>query len=182
MNQTCSLQDLQCVADCLFQAARDEYRFYALEIKNRQTKIQNIYFWIASSLFTLYGYVFHGLFTGTGYIHLEIAHIEPAIIPKLLVGAAFALCAWVVLTGVDAMRGRSEYADLLGRHSAFSTLESYVNTPNLEAIDAMRDLLKICQDSTLTLRNEPVRIGRHLRRSSWALIAAIICGILAFLF
>lgn len=178
----CEANALMDVADNLFQAARDEYRFYALDIKNRQTKIQNIYFWIASVMFTVYGTVFYGMFTGTGYIHLQLVQIEPVVIPKLLVCASFALCIWVIITGVSAMRGRNEARDILGGYSAYSTLESYINTPNLEPIDAMRDLLKICQDNTLSLREEPARIGAHLRRTSAALVAAMICGILAFLF
>lgn len=181
-NNTCGANDLMDVADSLFQAARDEYRFYALDIKNRQTKIQNIYFWIASVMFTVYGTLFYGMFTGKEYVHLELARIEPDIIPKALVCVSFALCIWVILTGVSAMRGRGEVKDLLGGHSAYSTLESYVNTPGLEPIDAMRDLLKTCQENTLPLRKEPARIGTHLRRTSWALVSALICGILAFLF
>lgn len=176
-------QPMSGVADILFQVVKEEYRLYSLDIRNRQTTIQNIYFWIASTLFTLYAAVFHGMFTGNTYIHLGIAQIEPAVLPKYLVFAAFSLCAYVILTGVNAMRGRGQGQRLmLGQYSAATLLNSYITTSNLTHTTAMCDLLERIGANAYENARANQRVGKHLRKTSYALILAIICGIIAFIF
>lgn len=170
------------LTDCLIDIARDEYKFFSLYFRNRQTAIQNIYFWIASILFTVYAAAFQGVFFDTGYLHLEIAQITPEILPKILVALAFALCAWVILTGIDAMRGRKNTRHFLGAYTAASLLKDYTNAKNLTNIDAMIDLLQICQKNIDANAMECERMGKHLRNNSIALVIAVVCGLFAFLF
>lgn len=172
------------MADLLFQAARDEYKFFTLEMKNRQTTIQNMYFWIASALFTVYGAAFRGMFIGKDFLHLGMMKAIPdpwyLHLHQAVVFMAFTLCACVVLTGVDALRGRGATNHFLGGNTALSMLESYLATANLSHMDAIRDLLKECEKNTAYNAGECKRMGKHLRHSSLALVWAIFCGLLAF--
>jgi len=174
--------DLAGMADKLFQAAQAEYKLYSLDIKNRQTTIQNIYFWIAATLFTLYGAIFQGMFKGTAYTHLAILEITPAILPKLIIVVAFVMCAYVVLTGVNVMRGRGTGNRLLlGEYSASSLLDSYLDTENSTYVASMRHLVALISENAYANAVECERVGKHLRKTSYALITAIICGLIAFI-
>lgn len=170
------------VADDLIAIAKDNFKFYALEIRNRQTTIQNIYFWIASALFTVYAAAFKGAFTGNDFIHLGIfPHIQP-FEHKRLIAMAFILCAWVIFTGVDAMRGRGQgHRELLGSYSTLAMLESYLRTPNLSEMDIRRHFLKECETNIQINAQDCVRMGRHLRRTSVTLLTSMSCGLFAFL-
>lgn len=168
-----SKHDLVNIADILFQTAQSEYKFYFLEVKNRQTTIQNIYFWIAATLFTLYGAVFQGIFNGTSYIHLAIFEITPTIVPKIMIIASFILCAYVVLTGVNAMRGRDSGSRLLlGKYSPSTLLDSYLDTKDSSYEAAMRHLISIISENAYANALDCQRVGKHLRKTSYALVAA----------
>lgn len=169
------------VTENLIGIARDEFKFYALEIKNRQTTIQNIYFWIASALFTVYAAAFKGLFTGQEFIHLAFLPNFPAVAHKAIVLIAFAVCGWVIFTGVSAMRGRNlGHRDILGSHTPLAMLEGYLKAQSLTQPDIIRHLLRECKRSTLHNAEECERIGKHLRNTSWALVTSMGFGAFAF--
>ncbi len=138
MPETLQLDDIPTVvAENLILIARDNYKLYSLEIKNRQTTLQNIYFWIASALFTVYAAAFQGLFTGKEFIHLGILPAISTDEHKFIVMAAFFFCICVIFTGVDAMRGRGEgQVPILGRAATpLGLLDGYLTTPEITKLD-----------------------------------------------
>lgn len=171
------------VATNLLQIAKDNYKLYALDLKNRQTTLQNIYFWIASSLFTLYAAAFRGLLTGQPYTHFSLLEITPACMPQVFLITAFGCCGWVILTGVDAMRGRGSGERLiLDRITPAGMLDYYMSLPGDDAIKAMRHLMEEIEKNAHNNALRCQRVGIHLRHTSWALIVAICCGLAILIF
>lgn len=171
------------VATNLFQVAKDNYKLYALDMKNRQTTLQNIYFWIASSLFTLYAAAFRGLLMGQPYTHFSILEITPAYMPQVFLITAFGCCGWVILTGINAMRGRGSGERLiLGRTTPANMLDYYMSMPDGDALKAMRHLMEEIEKNAHKNALRCQAVGVHLRHTAWALIAAIWCGLAILIF
>lgn len=171
------------ITENLIFIARDNYRLYSLDIRNRQTTIQNIYFWIASALFTVYAAAFQPLFMGKEFLHLAILPEIPPLAHKFLVVCAFSLCAYVIFTGVDAMRGRGEGQELiLGEYSPLAVYEGYLRNNELSEADICRHFLRECQKHGYANARECARNGKHLRNTSYALLFSMFLGTIAFLF
>lgn len=175
-------EKLALIAEKLIDVARDEFKFYTLEIRNRQTTIQNIYFWIAASLFSVYVAVFGGVFADKPIMHLELIPICPSLLHKIVIMLGFFMIIAIILTGIDNMRGRG-FGDrnITGASTPLALYEAYLSAPELTKSEIVRHFLDQCAKNIDYNASECVRVGKHLRRTSYSLIISIVIGILAFI-
>lgn len=170
------------IADKLINIAIEEHKFYSLDIKNRQTTIQNIYFWIAVSLFSVYVVVFRGLFVDGQFIHLNLFLGFPVFLHRIIVIIGFIPIIYVIYTGVDKMRGSGPgHMNILGAATPLAMYETYLAAPQLTESDIIRHLLDQCARSVEHNAASCEIVGKHLRITSYALLISIGAGIFAFL-
>lgn len=170
------------VAEKLIDISMEEYKFYSLDIKNRQTTIQNIYFWVAASLFSVYIAIFRGLFIDGDFIHLNFLPNFPIFLHRTIVIIGFIPIIYVIFTGVDKMRGSGPgHMNIFGGASPLTMYEAYLSTPHLTQSDMIRHLLDKCARSVAHNASSCEIVGKHLRNTSYALLISIGSGLFAFL-
>lgn len=103
--------------------------------------------------------------------------------PQVFLITAFGCSGWVILTEINAMRGRGSGERLIfGRITPANMLGYYMSMPDGDALKAMRHLMEEIEKNAHKHALRCQTVGIHLRHSSWTLIVAICCGMAILIF
>lgn len=162
----------------LLSIAKDDYKFLALDWRNRQTGLIKTYLWIAVTLIASELHIFSSVWNNKPSSFL-LWHIEPFFLFYLFAVLALAVSFAVFILGIDTLRGRGGIFPIFTKNYSDFSVQRYEELYEDRQNTLYHDMLVMIDIANHNQRLQLKRTAYMLRTMSCLLLASVILSVLA---
>lgn len=152
----------------LLSIAKDDYKFLALNWRNRQTGLIKTYLWIAVTLIASELHIFSSVWNN-----------KPSFLFYLFAVLALAVSFAVFILGIDTLRGRGGVHRQFEKNYSDFSVQRYKEIFEDRQKTLHHDMLVMIDIAIYEQRMQLAKIAYKLRAMSYLLLASVILSVLA---
>ena len=164
--------------ELLINSARDEYKQYTIDWRNRHSGLIKTYLWIAVTLIASELHIFSSIWNKKPSSFL-LWHIEPTFLFYFFAILALITSFFVFILGIDTLRGRGGITSQFTKKYSDFAIQHYEEVFENMPITLYSDMLVMIDIAIYEQRMQIKQTAYKLRIMSYTLLVSIIFSILA---